>query len=348
MISRVALLLGAGSVLQASSEAAAPCCQACEPGKEKYYSVPDPDEAHPECGECCLQPSRYHFWKWFEPKLLRGDCASQGFTKYKSTGTDGVGLISVTSDQYVRADAPKEKACPDKLHAVYADMHDGDKKQVILSGKALTIKPSGNNQSWAVNAEFDPISCSAVVDFNVPGKPGPPPVKLTATLWYSIAADFKKTEFEFTDQSGTLAAKGFPLNRWVDISDVIHEKSSKSCPAYLRAVFADMHDGDKKEVTISGTSLTIKPSGNNQTWVVKSALDVATCSASIDFNVPGKPSPPPVKLAATFMYTTTSAADDKTEIEFTDPSGSLAPASFPLNHWVQISREARGAAGIMI
>merc|ERR1712039_980659 len=102
----------------------------------------------------------------------------------------------------------------------------------------------------------------------------------------------------------------------------------------LQAVYADMHDGDRKEVTISGTSITVRPSGNNQSWVVKSELDSTSCSASIDFNVPGKPSPPPVSLTATLWYTSLAATlAGKTEFEFTDPSGTLAPASSPLNHW---------------
>mmetsp|Transcript_115132 Transcript_115132/g.221882 ORF Transcript_115132/g.221882 Transcript_115132/m.221882 type:complete len:107 (+) Transcript_115132:2-322(+) len=96
-----------------------------------------------------------------------------------------------------------------------------------------------------------------------------------------------------------------------------------------------MHDGDKKEVVIAGTSMTIKPSGNDETWVVHSQVDPDSCSASIDFNVPGKPGPPPVPLTASLLYTT-SATKTKTEFEFTDPSGTLAAASFPLNHWIEI------------
>jgi len=82
---------------------------------------------------------------------------------------------------------------------------------------------------------------------------------------------------------------------------------------------------------------TIKPSGNNQTWVIRSTVDAKTCSASIDFNVPGKPGPPPVNLQATFLLTIASS-QAKSEFEFTDPSGTLAAADFPLNHWVVISK----------
>jgi len=228
------------------------------------------------------------------------------------------------------------------LQAVYADMHDGDKKEVIISGKSMTIKPSGNNQTWVVNAKLDAESCSAVVDFSVPGKPGPPPVNLTATFWYSISTNKeRKTEFEFTDPTGKLPAG--PLNRWVQLSKDVAARTPP-CQTSLKAVYADMHDGDMKEVTISETSMTIKPSGNNQTWVVKSHVDPKSCSAVLNFNVPGKPGPPPVNLTAT-LWTTFSGADMKerlTEFEFTDPSGTLAAADFPLNHWVEIKKEMIG------
>lgn len=228
--------------------------------------------------------------------------------------------------------------CPDRLHAVYADMHDGDQKEITISGTSMVIKPSGNNQTWVVNAKVDTESCSAMVDFNVPGKPGPPPVSLKSSLWYSAFSSGKKTEFEFTDPSGKLADKTTPLNHWVELKETT--KTQKTwCPDALKNVYADMHDGDKKEVTIDGTSMVIRPSGNDETWIVKSELDRVTCTAVVDFNVPGKPGPPPVKLQASLAYSF-SATSKKTILEFTDPSGTLAKADFPLNHWVEISSQS--------
>merc|ERR1712193_551206 len=109
----------------------------------------------------------------------------------------------------------------------------------------LTIKPSGNDETWVVNAELDRDSCKASIDFNVPGKPGPPPVNLLATLWLSSSHKGKKTVFEFTDPSGTLAAKDFPLNHWVEEVKKADDVPFP-CPAKYHAVYADMHDGDKK------------------------------------------------------------------------------------------------------
>merc|ERR1719282_2216204 len=143
--------------------------------------------------------------------------------------------------------------------------------------------------------------------------------------------------FEFTDPSGTLAAKDFPLNYWVEDPASSKTPMPFPCTSAMKAIYADMHDGDKKEITIAGTSLTIKPNGNNQTWIVKSTIDPNSCIASIDFNVPGKPGPPPVNLQATLLRTTASS-QAKSEFEFTDPSGTLAAKDFPLNHWVEISK----------
>jgi len=249
----------------------------------------------------------------------------------------------VTNDRYVRAN--EAGFCPDKWQAVYADMHDGDQKEVIISGTSMIIKPSGNSQTWVVNAEFDVISCSASINFNVPGKPNPPPVNLTSTLWYSFTATAKKTEFEFTDPSGTLAKKDYPLNRWVElpknIKDGQRHESLPTCHPSMDRVFADMHDGDKKAVTISGNTMLISPSGNNQTWVVKAHINTTSCTASIDFNVPGKPNPPPVNLTAT-LFESMSVKEPKAGMWFTDPSGTLAKSDFPLNEWVQIERSTLG------
>jgi len=109
------------------------------------------------------------------------------------------------------------------------------------------------------------------------------------------------------------------------------------CPTYtkLKTVFHDMHDGDQKIVSLNGSKMTIKPYGNNQTWVVHADMR-SDCSASIQFNVPGKPNPPPVALKAT-LYTMTnpgSPSMSKPIIQFTDPSGTIAPKSVPLNAWI--------------
>jgi len=220
---------------------------------------------------------------------------------------------------------------------VFADMHDGDKKEVTISGSALTIKPSGNNQTWKVTATLDTDTCDALVDFDVPGKPNPPPVKLLMRFWSGIGdvemSGREKATFEFTDPSGKLASPATPLNSWLAV-DSLGRVAGEACPETLRAIYADMHDGDRKAVKIEGGKITITPSGNNQTWVVEASLD-SRCSAMINFRVPGKPSPPPVDLRMALWHLRSGSAK-KLSWEFTDPSGTLAQSGFPLNAWLQL------------
>ena len=72
-------------------------------------------------------------------------------------------------------------------------------------------------------------------------------------------------------------------------------------------------------------------------------LDMVFCDAHVDFNVPGKPNPPPTALLATFWKLWRPLATKTTEkyaIEFTDTSGTLAPIAVPLTTYVQIDRPA--------
>jgi hypothetical protein len=68
-----------------------------------------------------------------------------------------------------------------------------------------------------VHAELDTDDCTAWVDFNVPGKPNPPPVSLLVTIWNMehLHGGGAKLVFEFTDPSGTIASADSPLNHWV-------------------------------------------------------------------------------------------------------------------------------------
>lgn len=335
------LLAVAGAHTAACMKASEPCCNTCGPGKDIFFALRNRDEKYPECSQSCLKPGFHHFWKGFEKSLAKGGCASQGFTKYVRTHLSGIKPLALISDRYIRPHAAAKVAfCPTKLHGVFADIHDGDKKEVIIAGTSMTIKPFGNDQSWVVNTEVDTELCSATIDFKVRGKPNPPPVDLLATLWYSLSATSERTELEFTDPSGTLAPDGYPLNRWVELGAGHHDAGARGsllpCDLSLDTVFADMHDGDEKRVAVSGTSMTIKPSGNDQAWEIKSEINTASCSAVVDFNVSGKPNPPPVTLLATLFHSM-SATQRKVDVGFTDPSGTLARTDFPLNLWAQVS-----------
>ena len=88
--------------------------------------------------------------------------------------------------------------------------------------------------------------------------------------------------------------------------------------------------GDKKELSVSGTSLTIQPSGYNQIWT-------AFWKVSIDFNVPGAPSLPPVSLTAPIVSESSGPGGCtvlKRTVQFTGPRGTLDAARFFLNQWM--------------
>ena len=133
----------------------------------------------------------------------------------------------------------------------------------------------------------------------------------------------------------------FALNRrdgdWTSRLALPASSSSSFCEN-IDAVFQDMHDGDQKRVVVKDSTLTILPHGNNETWVVKSDLDVKTCTASVDFNVPGKPNPPPVDLLATISRLELgSGHDGGLIVVFTDPTGTIVPSKTqPLNAWVML------------
>lgn len=90
------------------ASAPGPCCKTCKSGKEHYYSIPDPDKPNAQCGETCMVPGRVKLWKMFEPKLTKGTCASQGFTNYISTETDGPWPVGNTNDRYTKTNSSVE------------------------------------------------------------------------------------------------------------------------------------------------------------------------------------------------------------------------------------------------
>ena len=101
-------------------------------------------------------------------------------------------------------------------------------------------------------------------------------------------------------------------------------------------IFADMHDGDEKIVSIqsSGSILQIEPWNSTDVWKVTAPIRTTDCTAMVNFDVPGKPSPPPVSLMASLAEF--GSANKRALITFTDPSGTLKPGKpyYPLNAWV--------------
>ena len=114
--------------------------------------------------------------------------------------------------------------------------------------------------------------------------------------------------------------------------------SSYCVPALPSAVYADMHDGDQKKVTVNADgTLSITPFGNSENWSIAAVIDHRFCNASIDFNVPGKPNPPPCNLTLSFEQLLRPHPSRAVgALVFTDPSGTLAAPTMPLNTWIQL------------
>ena len=91
-------------------------------------------------------------------------------------------------------------------------------------------------------------------------------------------------------------------------------------------------------VSASGDTLVIEPFNNTQVWKVVAPVNLEYCNATIDFNVPGKPGPPPVKLTASyFLAVAPMRSPGMNVILFSDPSGKLASPTMPLNTWVELT-----------
>ena len=225
----------------------------------------------------------------------------------------------------------------------------------------FVITPYNNTESWNITGTLDE-NCTAMVNFHVPGKKAYPPVPLLTTMWILGSSDNKLTKlgFEFTDPSGTVAPPTQPVNFWVQHKWPHHtsmavglpqpQPNSVSCiyTPWLKPapVFQDMHDGDAKEIRVTGSltdknELTIKPHANKQTWTVKAKFDT-NCIASVNFDVPGKPNPPPVPLDARVWSMVSIGRLERDSLIFTDPSATIAPAIVPLNTWLGPTRAEPG------
>lgn len=252
--------------------------------------------------------------------------------------------------------APATADCLGVRPTVFLDMHDGDMKQIApaeLHSFDFFILPYNNSQKWVVKGTFD-VNCVATIDFHVPGKPAYPPVNLTMTLWIMGSSDERLTKLglEFTDPSGTLAPPEQPVNFWVQkewphqeqqpavVTKTMVPRPDDQCLPTATGtglVEHDMHDGDEKLLKTHEQGgkelLSITPYANKQTWSVQAEFD-DECIASVNFDVPHKPNPPPVRLNARVWGMASIAGANKNAILFTDPSGTIASPNITLNAWL--------------
>lgn len=253
-----------------------------------------------------------------------------------------------------------ERVRPDCLPTIplaLDDIHDGDQKQIkSITRDTFLIQPLPNTSEWEIEGTFD-VNCVALIDFNVPGKPNPPPVPLEMTMWImqSVAMPSAvKLGFEFTDPSETLAPKTQPLNVWV--SPVLTEASappelpgtflsshkkkhsrsqSDEClytPNGQPEIFYDIKVSDMKDVIVDGEKLVIEPDNDNESWVIDSTFTKG-CVTEVNFNVPGYPDPPSASEIGSVWEMASIAGAEKDSIVYTEPSAEPSIGS-PLNVWL--------------
>ena len=102
-----------------------------------------------------------------------------------------------------------------------------------------------------------------------------------------------------------------------------------------KTLFADMHDGDAKdvEITTRDGKWFLMLSQDAPRWHLTTELDAKTSTALVDFSQSAKPDKPPVPLQATVR----TASGGRVLIEWTDPSGKLNPdKTYPLNVWLSV------------
>ena len=115
----------------------------------------------------------------------------------------------------------------------------------------------------------------------------------------------------------------------------------------IPVVFGALQDGDYKQVAVHDSKFTIKPFNNTQSWTITGGPFDENCSSMIDFNVPGKPNPPPIKLRMTYAWITyynllpSPPKPENPVLVFTDPSGKLAAPTLPLNIWYGLKPSAK-------
>ena len=64
--------------------------------------------------------------------------------------------------------------------------------------------------------------------------------------------------------------------------------SAARCLLSSPLIFQDVHDGDRKIVYETSSSIRIEPFDSNELWTVAAPLNFTTCTAVVDFRVPGK------------------------------------------------------------
>jgi len=250
--------------------------------------------------------------------------------------------------------------CLPTIPLVLNDIHDGDQKEIkSITWDTFVVHPLPNRSDWEIQGKFD-INCVSIIDFNVSGKPNPPPVPLKMAMWVMqcvAAPGYVRLGFEFTDPSETLAPRTQPINMWLSVSlsgpssekmlDFSHSTrkkkdrlQSQTClytPRGQPEIFNDLKVSDKKGVIVDGNQMTIEPYDNAEKWSIESVFkDYPSCYAPVNFNVPGYPDPPSAPEMATVWGMASIDGKDKDSLIYSQAN----PVGSPLNVWLPGNEDA--------
>jgi len=329
----------------------APCCHTCPDSTVKFWALDTPNN---ECAETCIDPSNKlktaEFWVLTGGKGAQTSdttpCATAKFHTYNRTDTLGAGPVQLMLDKYLpdSLKAPISTMAPSGLVEGMDDTKCADAADQAAWTKhkadfAADMSTCGHKCMGAGSCVSD---CIATTDGYTKDCAGCFGALAQCTKDHCLlqclggntpacTACVVKAgcDKDFSTCSGLTPPSQSPMEELMP--------TAGPCTTFKHGVFADMHDGDQKKLTLENGKLTIVPHGNNQTWVVEAMLDAAKCTAVVDFNVPGKPGPPPVNLTAA-LYALISKGEgiSKHAVEFTDPSGTIGQPGFPLNMWVAL------------
>jgi len=223
-----------------------------------------------------------------------------------------------------------QKSCGDFSNA-FADMHDGDVKNVTVTEEGFITLSQSSPVAWEVKTRIDLETCVALIDFSNSTKPAKPPVPLNARVMQSSVGTLL---FEFTDPSGTLNKdKTYPLNIWTTEKEL---PAADACTTFGPISFQDMHDGDVKTVSL-GKDLVLRM-GQEGIWNLTTPVDPKTCKATVDFSKSTKPAKPPVPLEVSVSVASGNDQIKRFMMTYTDPSGTLNKIkTFPLNIWESVT-----------
>lgn len=101
-------------------------------------------------------------------------------------------------------------------------------------------------------------------------------------------------------------------------------------------IFYDIHDKDYKKIIFNNNNnITILPFKSNKKWIVHSNIN-NKLRGEVNFNVKGKPNPPPINIEIKFSFLQT---DNKYILValFFDPTGKISLPNIPLNIWYNIN-----------